>query len=302
MHRSYEVVARTADLTHEEWLEIRRQGIGGSDLAAVLSMSDWNSPMSIYLDKIGELKEKPQSEYAYWGNVLEDVVAREFMKRTGLKARRKNEILRSKSHPFMMANIDREVIGRKEGLECKTTSEYKRSEWKGDNVPTQYILQCQHYMAVTGYKKWHIAVLIGGNTFVFKTIERDEDIIKMAIDKCELFWNGFVVKRIPPVIDGLKPTTDALKEMYEKSIEDDHIILPEKAYEYAVTYESSELREKQAKQDKEAAKNNLINVLKCSEKGVHERFEVTNKSDARGTRRFKLKMKEGKNEWQRMKL
>ncbi|MEN3130822.1 lambda-exonuclease family protein [Bacillus cereus] len=192
MSRPYEVVAKTNDLTRGKWLEIRRQGIGGSDLAAVLKLSDWNSPMSIYLDKIGELKEKPQSEYAYWGNVLEDIVAREFMKRTGLKVRRKNEMLRSKKYPFMMANIDREVIGRKEGLECKTTTEYKRSEWKGDNVPKQYILQCQHYMAVTGYEKWHIAVLIGGNTFEFKTIERDEDIINMAIEKCEVFWNSYV--------------------------------------------------------------------------------------------------------------
>lgn len=69
--------------------------------------------MSIYLDKIGELKEKTQSEYAYWSNVLEDVVACEFMKRTGLKIRRKNEMLQSKAYPFMMANIDGEVIGRK---------------------------------------------------------------------------------------------------------------------------------------------------------------------------------------------
>ncbi|MED2764855.1 YqaJ viral recombinase family protein [Bacillus thuringiensis] len=153
MSGPYDVTASTTDLTREKWLEIRRQGIGGSDVAAVLNLSDWNSPMSIYLDKIGELKEKSQSEYAYWGNVLEDVVARKFMKRTGLKVRRKNEMLQSKLHPFMMANIDREVIGRKEGLECKTASEYKRSEWKGDNVPTQYILQCQHYMVVTRFEK-----------------------------------------------------------------------------------------------------------------------------------------------------
>ncbi|MDT3497178.1 YqaJ viral recombinase family protein [Bacillus toyonensis] len=302
MSRPYEVIAKTTDLTREEWLEIRKRGIGGSDLAAVLKLSDWNSPMSIYLDKIGELKEKPQSEYAYWGDALEEVVAQEFMKRTGLKVRRKNQMLRSKKHPFMMANIDREVIGCKEGLECKTTSEYKRSEWKGDNVPPQYILQCQHYMSVTGYKKWHIAVLIGGNTFAFKTIERDEDIIKMAIEKCGVFWSSFVAKRIPPVIDGLKPTTDALKEMYEKSIKDDHIVMPAHSFYHAEDFETAGAQMKYWKERQDKAKNNMINILKCSEKGVHERFEVTNKSDARGTRRFKLKMKDGKNEWQRTKL
>lgn len=292
MSRPYDVIARTTDLTREEWLEIRRQGIGGSDLAAVLSLSDWNSPMSIYLDKIGELKEKPQSEYAYWGNTLENIVAQEFSKRTGLKVQRKNEMLRSKEHPFMMANIDRKIVGCHEGLECKTTSEYKRSEWKGDNIPKQYILQCQHYMAVTGYNKWHIAVLIGGNTLEFKSIERDEDIIKMAIDKCEVFWNNFVSKRIPPAIDGLKPTTDVLKEVYEKSIEDDHIVLPAHSFYHAEEFETAGAQIKYWKERQDKAKNNLINILKCSEKGVHERFEVTNKSDTRGTRRFKLKMKE----------
>ncbi|AWC45822.1 hypothetical protein CG477_016795 [Bacillus cytotoxicus] len=292
MSKPYDVIARTTDLTREEWLEIRRQGIGGSDLAAVLNLSDWNSPMSLYLDKIGELKEKPQSEYAYWGNVLEDIVAREFTKRTGLKVRRKNEMLRSKKYPFMMANIDRELIGRKEGLECKTTSEYKRGEWKGDNIPTQYILQCQHYMAVTGYKRWHIAVLIGGNKFEFKTIERDEDIIKMAIKKCDVFWNNFVAKRIPPAVDGLKPTTDSLKEIYEKSIEGDHIILPSHSLTYAEDFETAGEQLKYWKERQDKAKNDLINILKCSEKGVHERFEVTYKTNARGSRTFKLKMKE----------
>ncbi|HDR7209457.1 YqaJ viral recombinase family protein [Bacillus cytotoxicus] len=292
MSKPYDVIARTTDLTREEWLEMRRQGIGGSDLAAVLNLSDWNSPMSLYLDKIGELKEKPQSEYAYWGNVLEDIVAREFVKRTGLKVRRKNEMLRSKKYPFMMANIDRELIGRKEGLECKTTSEYKRGEWKGDNVPTQYRLQCQHYMAVTGYKRWHIAVLIGGNKFEFKTIERDEDIIKMAIEKCDVFWNNFVAKRIPPAVDGLKPTTDSLKEIYEKSIEDDYIILPSHSLTYAEDFETAGEQLKYWKERQDKAKNNMINILKCSEKGIHERFEVTYKTNARGSRTFKLKMKE----------
>ncbi|MEN3133305.1 lambda-exonuclease family protein [Bacillus cereus] len=292
MSRPYEVVAKTKDLTREKWLELRRKGIGGSDLAAVLKLSDWNSPMSIYLDKIGELKEKPQSEYAYWGNVLEDIVAREFMKRTGLKVRRKNEMLRSKKYPFMMANIDREVIGRKEGLECKTTTEYKRSEWKGDNVPKQYILQCQHYMAVTGYEKWHIAVLIGGNTFEFKTIERDEDIINMAIEECEVFWNSYVSKRIPPAIDGSKSTTDALKEMYEKSIKDDHIILPTDSSKYANGYQLADKEIKYWDEQKNKCKNEIINIMKCSEKGVHPLFEATHKTNARGTRMFKLKMKE----------
>ena len=46
------------------------------------------------------------------------------------------------------------------GLECKTASEYLKKEWKDEEIPVAYLLQCQHYMAVTGYEAWWIAVLM----------------------------------------------------------------------------------------------------------------------------------------------
>src|SRR5690606_30783967 len=127
---------------------------------------------------------------------------REFSLRTGLKVRRRNAILQHQQYEWMIANIDREVVGVREGLECKTTSAFNAGEWKNDEIPAPYIVQCQHYMAVTGYSAWWIAVLIGGNKFVYKRIERDDELIEQLIELEKDFWENHVMKNVPPEMDG----------------------------------------------------------------------------------------------------
>ena len=195
----------TPDMSRLEWLQLRQKGIGGSDAAAIFGMSRWKSPIDIWLSKTIEIEEEDeQSEAAYWGTVLEDVVAKEFAERTGLKVRRRNAMLQHDEHDFMIADIDREIVGQKVGLECKTASAYKKEEWADDEIPVEYLIQCQHYMAVTGYEAWWIAVLVGGNTFIYKKIDRDEEFIEMLI-KAEMdFWNNHVVPNVMP------PTSTAI--------------------------------------------------------------------------------------------
>src|SRR5690606_12206216 len=107
---------------------------------------------------------------------LEDYVAKRFVEATGMKVRRINAILQHSEYPFMLANVDRLIVGKKEGLECKVTNSYAKKEWE-DEIPIYYEIQCHHYMAVTGYKAWWIACLIGNERFVYKRIERDEEVI-----------------------------------------------------------------------------------------------------------------------------
>jgi putative phage-type endonuclease len=179
----------------EDWLEQRKSGIGGSDVAALCGLSPWKTPLQLYMDKIGELPPTEENEAMYWGNTLEDIVAQEFAKRTGKKVRRCNSILRSKKHSFMLANIDRDIVGEDALLEVKTSGAFKN--W--DNVPEEYMLQIQHYMAVTGYKKAYLAVLIGGNKYKQFEIDRDDALIDTIILAESKFWDN-VVNRIPPDI------------------------------------------------------------------------------------------------------
>jgi len=255
-----QVLVKTLNMDRNEWLEWRRRGIGGSDAAAVAGLNPWKSPIEVYLEKIGELPEPEDNEKMYWGRVLEDVVAKEFTERTGKKVRRRNAMLQHPEYTFMIANVDRVLVGEKVGLECKTTSEYAKDNWKDDRVPDYYILQCQHYMAVTGYQGWWIAVLIGGNKLAYKYIERDEDIINYLIQIESEFWQ-MVQDRIPPAVDGSESSAEILKILYPESEPDSETILPSEAETLISEYELACEEERKAKERKEEAANKLKALL-----------------------------------------
>lgn len=205
----------TLEMTHQEWLEDRRQGIGGSDVATVLGLNKYKSPYQLWLEKTGQVNvASAQSEAAYWGNTLEEVVAEEFSKRTGKKVRRRNQVFEHQKYPFLRANIDRDVVGENAILECKTANQYLDKEWEDDEIPIQYICQVQHYMNVLNLDYVYIAVLIGGQKFVWKKMDRDQELIDMITDRLVEFWTDNVEKGIEPAIDGSKATSDFLTQRY----------------------------------------------------------------------------------------
>ena len=178
------ILVQTASMERNDWLEWRKNGIGGSDVGAIAGANPWKSPISVYLEKIGEAPKAEENERMYWGNVLKNIVAKEFSKRTGFKVQRRNAMYQHPEHEFMLANIDRIYIkdGHVAGiLECKTTNEYSKDQWEGDKIPNHYYLQVQHYLAVTGFQEAYIAALIGGNKYVYKKINRDDELIDYFI-------------------------------------------------------------------------------------------------------------------------
>ena len=174
-----QIVVNTENLPYEEWLEYRKTGIGGSDASVVCGISRYKSPVELWMEKTDRLPYQESGEAAYWGSLLEELVRTEFTKRTGIEVKTVKQLLRNEENPFMQANLDGICEHPELGtciFEAKTASAYKAAEWN-DTIPDEYMLQIQHYMAVTGYKAAYIAVLIGGNTFRWKFIERDEEII-----------------------------------------------------------------------------------------------------------------------------
>lgn len=281
----------TVGISNSEWLEIRRQGIGGSDVAAILGISKYKSAMSLWLEKTGmvEPEDISDKESVYWGNVLEDVVAKEFERQTGKKVKRRNAVLFHPQHRHMLANVDRLVIGERAGLECKTAGIRQSDKWDSDEVPDEYYLQCQHYMAVTGFEKWYIAVLIAGQKFVWKTIQRDEEVIRVIIEKTTAFWQ-MVQEKVMPQVDGSEASSAALKDLLPES-NGQEITLPEEADMWIRQYELHKENLKHEEEYVRLAENKLKEMLGANESGrLGERivsWKSTKGRETFDTKRFK---------------
>lgn len=219
-----------------EWLKARRSGIGGSDVAAILGMNRYKTKVDVYEDKIAtDEPEDAQSQAAYFGSVLEDVVAQEFSKRTGMKIQRVNKMLRKGEDGWMIANIDRAIVnpeiagrvyvydearqietGRQIStdmiLECKTVSSFIADQWGPSQedeivsgkvvtehkIPLYYETQVQWYLGVTGASVCFVAVLLGGQDFRIYRVDRDEDVIAALKEHCGKFWRENVLARVAP--------------------------------------------------------------------------------------------------------
>ena len=270
------ILVKTAGMSREEWLRWRTKGIGGSDVSVIAGVNPFRSIFQLWLEKTGQVEpEETENDNTHFGNVLEPVVKREFSKRTGLKVRAKRALLQSEEYPFMLADLDGVIYenGKMNLFEAKTASAYKQEIWE-KGIPEEYVLQVQHYMAVTGAEKTYLAALVGGNRFYWKVVRRDEQKIAEIIELEKAFWEENVLAGKEPVPDGSGATTDFLNEKYASS-NGNTILLPEEALGLCRRYEelSGQLNELQDKKD--AVSNQLKNFLKNNESGVIGEYRVT---------------------------
>ena len=212
----------TKQLPREDWLAVRKQGIGSSDAAAAVGLNPYKSQLELWLEKTGrdtslpKLDPNDEESPAYWGNILEPIVAAHYSQRSGNRVRRVNAVLQ---HPdpkltWMLANIDREVIGADDVqiLECKTAGIKGARLWK-EGVPEYVQLQVMHQLAVTGKQAADVAVLLGGQHLEIHRIERDESMIARLVDLERLFWD-YVISDTPPPADGTDSAETALRCLY----------------------------------------------------------------------------------------
>ena len=213
---SYDAIADTRTLTHDEWLALRRTGIGGSDAGAIMGVSPYKGAFSVWADKQGKLPPLEDNEAMRQGRDLEDYVARRFAEASGLRVRHEYSMLRSVEHPCMLADIDRRIIGERAGLECKTSRDITMARYRNGEYPMEYYCQCLHYLAVTGWDCWYLAVLVYGTDLLIYKICRDEvmDDIEALIKAEEAFWQNHMVLDQPPAPDALDSTAAALGSVY----------------------------------------------------------------------------------------
>lgn len=201
----------TTDANRQEWLAERRSGIGGSEAAAVLGISPWATPVTVWLDKTGRSAPKPSTLRMAFGSINEEDVAMMYEIQTGRKVQRYNRMIH---RGCLLGNFDRLVVREGEKvashmgtirtdtlLECKCSDR----SWD-DGVPLYYQTQVQHYMGLSETLA-HADVACYfrmKNTFEVFRVERDEDVIGTMRERLTAWWNEYVVgDKMPP------PTNEA---------------------------------------------------------------------------------------------
>jgi putative phage-type endonuclease len=287
-------------MSRDQWLAERRTGIGGSDVAAILGLNPWASPYTVWADKLELLPEREDNEAMRQGRDFEPYVAARFCEVTGKKVRRVNRILRHPVHTFMLANIDRFIVGESAGLECKTTSTLNTKRFKDGDFPAEYYAQAVHYMAVTGARRWFVAVLILNQRFLIYQLTRNEnDTVpvwcesSVHIDDTEIeslitaereFW-ALVESNIPPTIDGAPPTTDALETIYADSNGEGIDLFGREGVMRDYLMLRAEVKDTERRM--EELKQQLMQDLGCSERGACGAYSVTWKPQTRRTFDYK---------------
>lgn len=194
-----------------DWHDMRSKGLGGSDIGAMMGLNQYKSPYQLWLEKTGQVQEPDLSGKiaVQMGNWLEEFVAKKFEEVTGKMVQRDNKTYFHKDHPFLLANIDRKIIGEKAFLECKTTSAFCADQWEDGEIPASYLMQIQHYMNVLDYSYCYIAVVIGNQDFKWQKVERDDELIKIYTDRAKDFWHKVETMEAPE-IDSSACTADLL--------------------------------------------------------------------------------------------
>ncbi|PSJ16205.1 YqaJ viral recombinase family nuclease [Nitrosomonas supralitoralis] len=211
---------KTTDINREQWLTVRKSGIGSSDAAAAVGLNPYKSQLELWLEKTGRDGNLPktdpndESSPMYWGILLEPFVAANYTRRTGNRVRRINAVLQHPFEPWMLANIDREVMGVSDVqiLECKTAGINGARLWK-EGIPEYVQLQVMHQLAVTGKQAADVAVLICGQELQVHRIERDEVMIERLIELEREFWRYVQLDQTPPA-DGSDSADRALRCLY----------------------------------------------------------------------------------------
>lgn len=218
-------LVNTKDMAYQDWLEVRKQGIGSSDAATACGLNPYISMLELWMIKTGRQAQQIEDESSgvaplYWGKQLEPLVAEFYSMHTNNKVRRVNAVLQ---HPdpdkyFMLANLDYSVVGSDEVqiLECKTAGEHGAKLWR-DGVPLYVLCQVQHQLAVTGKQAAHVCVLICGHeTKIFK-VTRSELVIQHIINAERYFWECVENDTLPSV-DASESAAKAILQLYPTHI------------------------------------------------------------------------------------
>lgn len=268
------------DISREEWLEIRRNSIGGSDSASACGASPWRSELELWCEKMEMIPDKETNESMKRGVFLEEYVAQRFCEETGKKVKRDNFMYADSDFPCLTANIDRVVVGEGVGLECKTMNDYSTNDYdiESGEIPTQYYYQLQHYMMVMGWEYMYIA-FSSNFKFIWLKVDRNQEFINQMRQKELDFWYNHVIKKLRPEADGSDSSMEALIRLY-----------PNEAPDSVIHFDFETLGERyiqlndlasRVKAEKDEIRGKICDTMQDAEMGLSDNYKATWKTQSK---------------------
>lgn len=310
-------------MSHEQWLQYRMKGIGGSDVAAVLNLNPFKASVQLFYEKSTQDVENIQNERMFWGTVHEDTIADvwQYYDPKGTvadmmnnydngtiirKCRRINSIIQNEKYPHLLANLDREIVKsptNKEGiLEIKTISDFAVEQWES-GIPPYHIVQLQTYLMLYEKEYGELAMLKNGRNFEVIPFEANKEIQEGIAIKTAEFWQRILEAREilasgKGSIEHLEPEPDG-SEAYEKFLKARFKAKPvtikgtEQLYLTAIAERECNIKADGINKIKQLHKNMLVDALRDVEKidfGMGKGY-VSLRPNSNGIRTFLNKVK-----------
>lgn len=275
--------------SREEWLELRKGYIGGSDAGAVMGLNPYSSPYAVWAEKTGKVKGFEGNLITEVGAYLENFVAMLFSDETGKHVRRESRMIVNDEYPWACADVDRLVVHEKALLEIKTTNSFPAmKKIRGGEYPEQWYCQMVHYLAVTGLERAYLAVLVNCRELRIYTLDRDQGEIDALMDAEKAFWSH-VTNDTPPEADGSAATTEALGAMFPQDNGESITLFDTDLLEQR---ERLLTGKKALEKEIDAINNQIKDQMKDAERAVCDRWTVSWKTQERKTFDVKALAKE----------
>ena len=295
------LVYSTKDMSHDTWLAIRSEGLGGSEIAAVVGMSKYESKLSLWDKKVNGTTVETTEQMAA-GHLFEEVIAKEFSARYGWPIQRLNYVFSHPEHSWTRCNVDyitqNPATGNWGILEIKNPSEYSRGDWESNlhldkdgkvippkgiygNIPPHYHAQGQFYAGCAGLSFVVTCGMIGGFTLCPVHRSFEKELFDELINEGEIFWNDHVLpKRRPPLQAHLKQSREALNKILgEKAPAEDAIEADDLLQELFTQHLYAKEAEKACKEQKERLASQIQEHL-----GEHSAATINGKKAAGWTK------------------
>ena len=265
-----------------EQLELRKTGLGSSDIAAVVGLNKFRGPLDVYQEKAGLVPGFEGNEFTYWGHALEPVIANRYAEEEGVELMECDTLV----HPdynFALATPDRSIVGKPTLVEIKCSGMRRSTDWGEpgtDQVPAHYLIQCQWQMLVASavapapIEQVHLAALFSGNRYEVFIIDSDQALQEHLLHAADKFWHDCVLAEKAPSIDGSTRSTVWLNEYWTQH-DDDIVEAPSQAVVWAEQLRAARHGEETHKEARREAENHLKDIIGDNAGIVGSSFKAT---------------------------